>query len=290
MKSNLLVTLRALFVGTVCVLGLVALAVFGAFQGQRSSAQTPLGGSQGQAIPAVTAQQGQKTAASTDNSDPVVIMHQRDSGTWSYTAERGDHRGLTAGVVYKHDSVDDIKAYAAASKALLPEIARSGGRADVVVTFVFPVEPDWFRAWAKKSGLQVAQAQLQTQAPGPTGRGGMGIFGRPNDPLPQDLIDESFFRNSIYGVFDAYGSVDASRLAEMSAEPKVFLVDVLPTWVRRDVAQAGITETMKEPPIVDSPFGYMERMGLKNFTDLPLPTIVPPPVGTITPPAIPTAP
>ncbi len=76
-------------------------------------------------------------------------------------------------------------------------------------------------------------------------------------------------------MFGVECTVRVEQLLEIAADPLVFLVDVTPTWVRRDLAEAGMAGAMQVPVGVDYPYGWMERLGM-------VPT-VPIPVGTITP-------
>ncbi len=202
-------------------------------------------------------------------SSEYETVREQDYGVWSYGATRSEFDPLHANVNYRHNSVQDLKAYVEVNKALLPQVVNLGGRVDVAVTFVYPMKADWFRQWAKENKFQVDSAQIDVG-------GTMSISGKPDDPLPQDNINNlmgGFFSGNGDGVFGTYGDVAALSLAKLVAEPKVFLVDVTPAWVRNDLAQAGITEQLKEPVSVALPYGWMERLGLENFTSLPLPTV-----------------
>lgn len=242
---------------------------------------------QGQSALSVGAKEGANSAL-----HPYTTVSQRDFGAWKYAATSNDIEGLHATINYDRNTKAGIKAYAAANRALLPDVIKGGGTADVAVTFVYPVPIEWFRTWAKTNGLQVTQALLRTGAPGSAG-GTVGVGGKQDDPLPQSSIDNvlgGFFSNNIYGVFGLYGKVDATKLGALGSDPHVFLVDVTPTYVRRDIRASGITSAMQEVPRVELPFAQMERLGLQDFTDLPIPTQVPAPVGTIQPKVIAPAP
>ena len=242
-------------------------------------------------------QSGQPAQRAVDAIENARLLRERRFEVWSYTASRKDsdlRSPLRATVNYKHEAVADILAYAKANQALHTEVANQGGQLEVAVTFVYPVEADWFRAFAKENGFQVQTAQIRIGAPGTSGSGTMSISGTADDPLPQENIDNvamGFFSNSMGGVFGAYGTVDAQKLGQMASEPRVFLVDVTPAWVRHDLARNGfdVDKDMQEPVTVDLPYGWMERLGLENFTTLELPT-PPPPVSTFVPVTIPPAP
>ncbi|MBF6613318.1 MAG: hypothetical protein IVW55_09340 [Chloroflexi bacterium] len=272
-------------------------------------------------IPAASSDQVASPAGAKEGANsaphPYTTVSQRDFGTWKYAATSNDIEGLHATINYDRDTIAGIKAYAAANKALLlakvylgvdvekvikayaaankallPEVIKGGGVADVAVTFVYPMPADWFRTWAKTNSLQVTQALLRTGAPGSDG-GTVGVGGTQDDPLPQSSIDNllgGFFSNNVYGVFGLYGRVDTAKLGSLGSDPHVFLVDVTPTYVRRDIRASGITNAMQEVPRVELPFAPMERMGLQNFTKLALPTSIPAPEGTVIPIIIPPAP
>lgn len=89
------------------------------------------------------------------------------------------------------------------------------------------------------------------------------------------------------GWIGGYSTVDARRLSELTSDPNVFLVDVTPAWIRRELAAAGAiseADVAKVPVYVDLPFAYMEGLGM-----VVIPT-VPVPVSTVVVPTIPPAP
>ncbi|MEP6774051.1 MAG: hypothetical protein ABJA50_00530 [Chloroflexota bacterium] len=201
------------------------------------------------------------TAQGPPVSDEYVTVRTQDFGVWSYSATRSDMDPLHASVNYKHDTVADLKAYAEANKALLPQVVKLGGIAEVTVNFALPVSEDWFSNWVRVNHFQVDSAQ---------GMGVFHVYGTADEPLTKDELAN--LTTNAGGVFGAYGSVDASRLAQLWTYPDTFLVDVTPAWVRYDVAQSGIKEPLRGRVQVALPFGWMERMGIHNFTDLSLPT------------------
>jgi hypothetical protein len=244
------------------------------------TAQNPLAGT-----PSTATAQGPPV------SPEYLTVRTQDFGIWSYGATHSDTEPLHATVNYRHDSVQDLKDYAVANEALLPQVANLGGRAEVAVTFVYPVGVTWFRNWAKGNEFRVDSAQLAVSGPG-SGGTTISISGTADEPLPQDKLGSligGFFSSDGGVVFGTYGDIDASRLSKLASDPQVFVVDVTPTWVRHDLAQAGVQEQLQDRVQVALPFGWMERLGLQNFTELPMPT-VPPAQTTYEPIILPTIP
>jgi hypothetical protein len=208
------------------------------------------------------------------------VLHSQNYGTWDYSALKDDALNSWISINYKHDSVADLNSYVAANKALIPEVESVGGRAEVAISFFPTMRPDQFRAWAKKYGLQVREAQIAA------GRNTMIIGGKADDPLPQASIDE-FPYVGLNGVFGAYGTVPTNKLSSIAADPQVFLLDVTPAWTRNDLVKAGIAEAAqpKMKVMVDLAYGWMQQLDM-----IPTPTPFPPPVGTVSPQVIPTAP
>jgi hypothetical protein len=228
------------------------------------TAQNPLAGTSSTA-----------TAQDPPVSDEYVTIRTQDFGVWSYSATRSDIDPLHASVNYKHDSVADLKAYVEANRALLPQVVKLGGLAEVTVSFVYPVGVEWFRNWAKQNEFRADSSQLAMGRPGFGAT--VSISGTADDPLPQDKLGTGYaLDGSSSGdggvVFGTYGDIDAARLPKLLSEPKVFLVDVTPTWVRHDLTQAGVQEQLHDRVQVALPFGWMVRLGLQNFTDLSIPT------------------
>lgn len=199
-------------------------------------------------------------------SDEYVTVRTQDFGVWSYSATCSAIDPLHASVNYRHDTVADLKAYAEANKVLLPRVVKLGGIAEVAVSFAYPVSVKWFRSWARGNHFQVDSSQLL---------GGYSISATADDPLPQERLGSAPHNpveDELGSVFGTYGTIDASHLAQLWAEPRIFLVDVTPAWVRYDLAHAGITEPLRDRIQVALPYGWMERMGLYNFTDLSIPS------------------
>ena len=235
-----------------------------------------------------------KTVAGQDETQPslasqyanipgITVLRERDLGTWRYIITNNETNGVSGGVVYKHDTVNDISAYIAANRALIPEVAAAGGRAEVTISFLPLAEAKWFREWARQKGLRATQTQILIAAPGSTGTGTMIILGKGDDPVPQADLDSAMI-NGIYGIHGVYGTVDASRLSEIASDPNVALLDVTPAWVRLDTKRSGVANLDSQPVAVDLPYGYMEKLGLQNFANAEAPMLPTIPLPVITPP------
>lgn len=283
MRMRRLTVLSISALGTLIAVASVGALVFMGGRGQSSAAPERILG-------AASVPVGQDPKSGVSQSDVYTTVRAQSFATWSYTVDDNGTGDRHAVINYRHDTIADLKAYTAANKALLPQVANFGGQVDVAITFVYPVTVDWFRSWAKDNALEAHDSQMRVLAPGPNGAT-MSISGKPGDPIPQESVDNmlgGIFTNNVIGVFGVHGKVDSAHLTKLASEPKVFLVDVTPAWTLHDLAQNGVA--IQQTPMVDFPYGYMERMGLQNFTDLALPTAIPPPVGTIIPKNVPQAP
>ena len=160
----------------------------------------------------------------------------RDMGVWDYSASRDDAEGLWIVVNYDHSSESDLKAYAAANKALIPEVQRRGDWAEVAISFRDPITPDQFRAWAKQNGLHARQTQLAA------GNTTMMLVGTDSDPLPQQSIDK-FPYAGLRGVFGSYGTVASKQLSAIASDPLVFLLERV-----MNIEQAGERVERSEQP------------------------------------------
>lgn len=220
-----------------------------------------------QTVPAIAGQQlsgvnlQPKTCANSSPDNPQVIRS-CDFGIWKYSVAPDEQKKLHVSVYYRHDSVNDLKKYAAANKTLLAQAVQLGGEVRIAVTFHNVVKPDKFREWAKANGIQVEQVQLTTGGVG-FSRVTIGVGGKPGDPLPQSVIDQI---GPVQGVFGVYCTVAASRLSQIANDPLVFLVDVTPALVPNDLAKDGIPGIAPSDVEVFLAFAYMENLGLQNFS------------------------
>ena len=205
-----------------------------------------------------------------------VVPRGADHGIWRYTAHRTATGQIEAYVEYRRASVADLRAYADANRQLTNTLATKKGQADVQVTYKEPLSPDVFRNWSTTNGLTVAKAAARTLQGG-TMRGTIGVapgnLRNPGtDPLPLDLLNgqlEAVRRSDpsmqVRGVYAARGTVDASHLTAMIADPRVFLLDVTPTVVRQELAAGGVIGADRADVDVATPFWNMEDLGLQNF-------------------------
>ncbi len=278
MKRNSIHTNRAVFGGFVVAAGLALAVVVALFIGSITAAAPSAGsGTQTQNFPTVAPDQESQVEASTQ-------VAAQNFSSWEYSTIRFTYGGdLRTNIYYNHDSISDIQNYVAANKALLADVVRAGGRAEIAVTFVWPMAPDQFRAWAKQHTVQVKQAQIAVGAPGSSG-GTLMIGGNADDPLPESSVAKFPF-SGMGGVFGLYGTADAKQLAMMVADPAVFLVDVTPAWSRLDLLKQDVADAAQAETAVALPFGWMERLGM-----VPTPVGLPSPVTTRIPTVLPIAP
>jgi hypothetical protein len=204
----------------------------------------------------------------------------RNMGLWQYSIVRDEAEGSWIVIKYAHDTIADLEAYVDTNKALIPDLERVGGPVEVAVSFRTPLDPGEFRTWAKENDFQARETQLA--AGGTT----LGIMGRADDPLPSQSLDKYPYAG-LHGVFGSYGTVDAKRLSTIAADPQVFLLDMTPTYARRELTRAGFPEAVmpKTDVHIDLAYGWMEILGI-----IPTPTFVPGPVGTAPVPTLPAPP
>ena len=198
--------------------------------------------------------------------DNPKIVRACKFGNWWYSASRNPTTGnVGAIVVYDFHSATSLQNYVAANKTLLNEVVASTEPVEVLITFRSPVPVNQFRSWVQITGLNVLHSQLRE-----AGRVTIGIEAQANDPLAQRDIDK-FAHGSIQGVINTRATVAANQLAGLAGDPTVFLVDVSPTWVRRDLVAAGIAGGATARVEVDSPYWDMETLGLAKFALPPTP-------------------
>lgn len=213
------------------------------------------------------------TSISGATSNEYELVRKRDFGVWGYGATRSAIDPLHVSVNYKHDSISDLQAYVEANRAMAEQLMQKLHKEDPVwvsITFRKPLQSrEEYQAQVSGRCQEIWSMQLDV--------GGtmlIGSSGFSPQPLSQAVLDERLQYGGA-GVFGVDCTVRSEQLMETAHDPLVFLVDVTPTWVRRDLAEAGIADAMQVPVMVDYPYGWMERLGI-------VPT-VPPPVGTTTP-------
>ncbi len=195
------------------------------------------------------------------------MVDQADFGTWRYSVGRGDDGAVRGLVQFDITSVEGLVAYVDANRQLVGRFTQEEGPIPVQVTFRDYVAPDAFRAWIAKVHLQVARTDVGEIEPNGK-RWTATFFTMHDDPLPglQSVGNDSNPPRTLLGVFGALGSVDASQLVTLAADPSVFLVDLTEAYVRQRLAQEGIAGAGEATVTVASPFGAMEDFGLANFS------------------------
>jgi hypothetical protein len=199
-----------------------------------------------------------------------------DFGVWHYDYSYYPSEGETwATVRYDSSSVDSIQAYATANRALAAEVAQMGGGARVDITFRTPMPLSQIHDWALGHGLYSGWLGVRV-VDSTGGRDDYPLMMQYSyapslvPPLADPGTDEgSPVQYQVDGVFYISGMVEARRVPEFGADPLVFLADVTPNVVRKDLmSQRPI------PPYPDlhwitiqpsSPFRQMEDLGLEHF-------------------------
>lgn len=223
------------------------------------------------AILAVVAFAGGVVSTAKARAQSEVAVRQRDFGSWSYVAGVDGEGRVTAHVRYSYDSVADLTTYALANRVLIAQMANVDAVVDAQITLRAPLMPDEFRTLALSNRFSVSLAEIRYEGPGgarATGR----VFPRGLDPLPQEMLDRvvagaegRIGPQRLSGVITAEGRARPSELASLAADPRVFLVDVTPFAVRRDLQVAGVQGASSAVVNLQPPFWFMERLGLANF-------------------------
>lgn len=212
-----------------------------------------------------------------------------DFGAWryaySYDRSWGD---LTVDVHYDNRSVAGLAAYVQANRALAADFAQHGGdesftisqgMARVDLTFRSYVDPDQARAWIQAHHLLTAYAVLRVYDPQGTRLDYTVPTDDVNDPLPargmayvlhpSDEPSCGPFTLRGGGVYFVTALADPAQLPALAADPLVYLADVTPDAVRRDLWQRfheTRTSSFQWVRVQDgSPFWAMEDLGLEHF-------------------------
>lgn len=279
---------RPLFrtIGLLGVCGGTILAVFAFLVLSRSATSTPqdqqMIGVATLPLPVLTTQP--LAAVISDTSLPVPMPSltplpmqeekQADYGVWQYKAGKSIDLGAHAVITYDQSSVEALQGYAAANHTLAKQVAAEGGTVQVHITFRDYMAPDQFRTWVKSKGLTVLQTELRAiDAKGMPGT--LGVYPQGDDPLPQTYMSQGLEpqkqlagdAGTLAGVFYTYATVDAANLLNISEDPLVFIADVTPNVVRRELITSGWLDVKLENVNVDPPHAFweMERLGLENF-------------------------
>ena len=218
----------------------------------------------------------------------------KDYGVWSYgygVIHANDE--TAASVYYDTRTVEAIQAYAAANRALAADLAQTGGGVRVDVAFRAPVAPAQFLDWARAHGFYngwFGVRVLDRRARGPVAvplyfRGGLPdwllqgqlqpvsvwstIYPALPTPVQPPGVEDSAPLYLVSGVYYLTGMVDVQQLPGIVTDPLVFLADVTPNVVRRDLLSKGVLVVMPDMMWVAvrpaSPFWRMEDLGLEHF-------------------------
>jgi hypothetical protein len=203
----------------------------------------------------------------------VVVVKEHDFGTWRYKVTRPDVPGATQSatmhgrITYDSSSIAALKAFAAETHRLAASLAADKRPAQVEVTFNSYLQIDQYRKWVAKTGFvpEIADVRFVDQ----TGqRWGGGVSPEGNEVAPAyqlDMASRGLSNLSLKGVYAVRGSIPADRLAAIVSDPTVFLADVTPTIVRRELEQQLGGPVPSLNILVETPFWQMEDFGLQNF-------------------------
>jgi hypothetical protein len=199
-----------------------------------------------------------------------------DFGLWNYDySYYPSEADVWATVHYDTPSVEAIQAYALANRALAAELAQLPGGARVDITFRTYMPLSRLHDWALGHGLYAGSGALRvldqqgTRADYPFMM--QYSYAPPTvPPVPYPSSDEGGSEQyQVEGVFYISGMVEARRLPDIVADPLVFLADVTPNAVRKDLMSKRPIPPLPwldwvtiQPP---SPFRRMEELGLEHF-------------------------
>jgi hypothetical protein len=213
----------------------------------------------------------------------------RDFGAWGYTYSYGRAWGdLFAAVYYDDSSVAGLAAYVQANRDLAGQFAQLGGDesfspsrglARVDLTFRGYVPPEQARAWVQAHHLLTDYAVLRVYDPQGLRLDFTVSTSDVNDPIPTWYIDRELnppgapacgpFTLSGGGVYFVTALADPTQLPVLAADPLVYLADVTPNVVRRDLwqqYQETRTDSFQWVHVQNgSPFWQMEDLGLEHF-------------------------
>lgn len=201
---------------------------------------------------------------------------QGNFGSWNYRAVRMNGQQIVAGINFDSSSVATLNAYATSNRAQATELATRGGEVNVHITFRTYVAPAQFRSWATAIGLRVERSDIRLVQNGKDAV--IGIGGTESDPLSQAsldevlqlLIDDGANISTVRGVYFTIGTINASQLPLLAADPLVYLPDVTINVVRNELIAAQVPGAEQADIGINfpvTPFWKMEHdFGLENFT------------------------
>ncbi len=205
--------------------------------------------------------------------EQIEVTH--EVGTWSYTTKAQQHGPFTAYININDRTVAGLKQYAETNKALAVELAKTKTDARFQLTFRKPVDVPTYRAWAKTTGISyfsdVILGMVEDNGKTLTGQIGSGS----SDPLPLVNLDSSLAglkQNghliTSVGITQVRGHADSSVLPALANDPMVFLAEVTPNAIIKELRAGGASDADIDQASIEnsSPiFSLMEQLGLANF-------------------------
>lgn len=201
----------------------------------------------------------------------------QDYGAWRFIAGKYREEGVAAVILYDDKSLAGIEVYKEANKTLVKQLAGESKQVDVSVTFRNFVEPDKFRSWITSLGIKVTDADVRA-IDSVGNQIALFVSPQPGDgPLPQESLDRAVrphersgagASGTIVGVYYVRGKVDAAKLQAIADDPLVYLADVTPNIVRKELTAAGWEDVDKAGIRVQPPHSFfkMEEIGIWKFS------------------------
>ncbi len=197
------------------------------------------------------------------------LIGKADFGSWNYVAYKDDLGHSFATIRYDFQTIGGIQAYVDDNKKLASQLVSNKGQVEVYVTFRNYVSPEQFRAWVKSTGLangpntQVYGIVRMMQ------QDGTRITAYTGPDAQTDKVQARWADTgaTVKGIYAAHGWVSTDNLAALQTDPMVFLVDVTPNVIRKDLATHGVADVMKVDVRMqtETPFWTMEDAGLDKF-------------------------
>jgi hypothetical protein len=193
----------------------------------------------------------------------------RSFGTWSYTVDKTLDPSMNLLYVlikFDYESAEGIRVFQATNRQLATELASDGGEIDAVITFKRYLTMDELRSWSHAHRSRVSNIYFhQDNDPSqPTLVYGNTLESMDErDPWADDYYDK--LMNS--GAFRVDATFSSTHLLEITEDPLVFLADVTPNTVRRDLVAQGFgryEEWGGVPFGVHSPFEEQKEFGLAD--------------------------
>lgn len=172
---------------------------------------------------------------------------------------------------YGDQTVDALRAYAAANQEMARQLAAKGEVVDVYIIFRTYVPLEQFRTWANTLGIRITDSRVRYVEKSGAYEA-FKISSHEESPLPQEEIDDRIKSlqghgdievRTIRGVYFTHAYVETTQLSQIAADPLVFLTDVTPNVIRNDIGRYDVQVWYAFPL---NPFRRMEELGLQNFS------------------------